>query len=225
MLAAAGCSTAKVTGKNNLAEIPTVRPQMIYVADFDLQSANIQEDKGLLSLLPGPEGPMRQLLEGHAQNPQALARELVDIMANAIVKKLNHDGLQAVRLASMTRLPTNGWLVRGVFTEVQQGNRMRRAVIGLGLGKTDVQVATTLDNLADGPPQPFYQIDTYASSGKKPGAAATIILSPIGIPVHFVMAGGDLKKNAKHTGTKIAQEVALRMPLATNSVAAPASAP
>jgi hypothetical protein len=211
MVVATSCNTAKVTDSKALATAPKGQPKAIYVADFDLQAQNIKEEEGVLGELPGPHGPVRNRLLGHAEDPQALAGDLVNWMSDAIVKELSKAGLEAMRLQPGAAAPADGWLVRGVFTEVQQGNRLRRAVIGLGQGKTDVQVITVMDNLADGPPKPFYQIDTSASSSKRPGGAATIVLSPIGIPIQFVLAGKDLKRNAQQTGTKIADEVARRV--------------
>jgi len=45
--------------------------------------------------------------------------------------------------------------VRGVFTEVNKGNQLRRAAIGFGAGETNVQVIVAGDNLAGGAPRPF----------------------------------------------------------------------
>jgi hypothetical protein len=48
-----------------------------------------------------------------------------------------------------------GWLVRGVFTEVNKGNQLRRAAIGFGAGETNLQVIVAGDNLAGSAPRPF----------------------------------------------------------------------
>lgn len=58
--------------------------------------------------------------------------------------------------------------MRGVFTEVDEGDRLRRATIGFGAGKTDLQVLVSLDNLAGGVPKPFYELETKSASGKQP---------------------------------------------------------
>jgi len=205
-----GCSSASVTGTQNLGAAPAGKPAIVYVADFELQAGNIKKTGSVLTPV-GRSGPVRNFLLGQSDDPQALADRLVNVMADSIVKELAKAGILAFRIEPGTPLPTNGWLVRGVFTEVQQGNRLRRAVVGLGFGGTDLQVETVTDNLSAGAPQPIYQIDTSASSGKAPGAAATIVLSPLSVPVHFVLTRGDLDKNVKKTAAQIAGEVAQRV--------------
>jgi hypothetical protein len=155
----------------------------------------------------GHSGPVRDLLLGHDSSPQDLADRLTDRMADAIVKDLAGKGIAAFRLLPGEPMPPRGWLVRGVFTQVDQGNQLRRAVIGFGMGATDIEVVTTADNLANGTPKPFYQVDTKAQSGKAPGAAVTAFVSPYMIPVHFIISHGDLNRNLKDTASKIADQV------------------
>ncbi|HEV2437246.1 MAG TPA: DUF4410 domain-containing protein [Verrucomicrobiae bacterium] len=206
----AGCSSARVTGTRDLSAAPADKPAVVYVANFELQAENVKKTGSALTPL-GRSGPVRNFLLGQSDDPQALADKLVNLMADSIVQELANKGILAIRQETGDPLPTTGWLVRGVFTEVQQGNRLRRAVVGLGFGGTDLQVETITDHLSNGAPQPFYQIDTSASSGKAPGAAATIVLSPLSVPVHFVLTRGDLDKNVKQTAAKIADEVAQRV--------------
>src|SRR5919108_2085260 len=110
-------------------------------------------------------------------------------------------GINARRLASSDPIPTSGWLVRGVFTGVNQGNQLRRAVIGFGAGKTDLQVLVDFNDLAQGAPKPFYELSTTADSGKAPGAAPMIVLGPAGAAARFVIAGKDLDRNVKQTAS------------------------
>ena len=110
-------------------------------------------------------------------------------------------------------MPAEGWLIRGVFTEVQEGNRLRRSMIGFGQGQTAyIQSITSINNLAKGPPEPLYEIATDASSSKAPGAAPTIVLGPMDAEGLFlVMAGKDLDKNVKQTASQITAEIAKRV--------------
>jgi Domain of unknown function (DUF4410) len=205
-----GCSSAKVTGTQDLSATPMNKPEVVYVANFELPAENIKKTHSLLTPM-GRGGPVRDLLLGQSGDPQALADKLVNLMADSVVKELSKAGIQAVRLQPGTPLPSTGWLVRGVFTEVQEGNRLRRAIVGLGFGKTDLQVMTTTDDLANGTPKPLYQIETDAHSGRLPGAAATIVLSPYSVPVRFVLTRGDLKRNVRKTASKIADAVKERI--------------
>ena len=202
------CSTAKVTASNQLGGAPA-RPPVIYVSDFDIEAADITSDHGLIVSRPLgilPNGPLYQLRHG---DPQSEARHLVDLMADTVVADLEKAGLAAQRLPQGMALPTEGWLVRGAFLQVDQGNRLRRAVIGFGAGDTRLQVASATDALAAAPPEPLYSIDTSAKSRDLPGAVVT--LNPYVAAARFVLAGRDLDENVKDTASKIADAVRLRV--------------
>jgi hypothetical protein len=208
-----GCGTAKVSSSRSIGVAPAAKPATIYVADFDLDAANIKSKSGLLPplpKLPGPLGDMLPPLPGAPKDPQKLARNLVDEMSTALVKDLTKAGLNARRLTSTNSVPTSGWLVRDVFTEVNQGNQLTRAMIGFGAGKTDLQVVVDINDLGQGTPKPFYELNTTADSGKAPGAAPMIVLGPAGATARFIIAGKDFDRNVKQTTSKIAAEVAQR---------------
>jgi hypothetical protein len=209
-----GCKTetpATVIDKRDFAAAPVARPSVIYVTDFELGVQNIEHEDGRLSGKPGVLGRVGGRLSGTASSPETRARQLVDLMSNSLVKDLSQAGFNARRLPPGTALPAEGWLIRGVFTEVQEGNRLRRSMIGFGQGQTDIQLITSINNLAKGPPEPLYEIATDASSSKAPGAAPTIVLGPYGAAARFVMAGKDLDKNVKQTASQITAEIAKRV--------------
>jgi hypothetical protein len=206
-----GCKTARVTSEHESAPMVSGKPPVVYVADFELWAQNIKHEEGLLSGRPGPVGRVGQRLYGGSSDPNARARQLVDLMATSLVKELSKSGFSAVRFQPGGAVPTEGWLLRGVFTEVQEGNRLRRAMIGLGEGQTDIQVVANVQDLAKGPPKPLYEIATDAESGDMPGAAPTLILGPYGAAARFVIAGKDLDRNVKQTAAEIAARMAKRV--------------
>jgi hypothetical protein len=107
-------------------------------------------------------------------------------------------------------LPPQGWLLRGVFTEVEQGNRLQRTIIGFGAGETEVEAVANLDDLSRGPPPPFYDIDASADSRKLPGAI--VMRNPYAAAAKFVMAGQSLDRNVKQAAKDIAKTVLARLP-------------
>ncbi len=204
------CGSAKITGESEISATPTNKPTVVYIADFDLDAADIKAEKGVLPpppKLPGLLGNALPPPPGAPQDPQKLARRLVDEMSEALVKELTKAGFTARRLTSTNNLPTSGWLVRGVFTEVNQGNQLRRAVIGFGAGKTDLQVIADIADLSRGAPKDFYKVTTAANSGRLPGTAPMIAVHPAAVAVRFVIAAKDLDRDVKQTAKKIAGEV------------------
>jgi hypothetical protein len=208
-----GCSKATVSERQEFGALPIGKPAIVYVADFELDAANIQSQPGLLPrphlLGSGPLGSLLPLRPGAPEDPARRAPELVDLMASSLVKDLVKAGVEARRLQAGAPMPGSGWLVRGLFTQVDEGNRLRRAVIGFGEGETQLQLSLAIDDLARGEPQPFYEIATNASSGDLPGAVVT--LNPIAMGARFVMTRKDLERNVTETAEKIAADLAARI--------------
>ena len=184
---------------------------IVYVADFDLDVSNVTPDSGpgqrlrrLRGLLPDGPTPM-----GQDKNPQDHAKHIVNEMADALTEDLKSGGVDARRIAPDQPLPAEGWQVRGVFLSVDEGNRLRRAMVGLGAGQNDIQVAVSCDRLGGANLPPLYQAVEQAASSDKPGAV--IKLNPYVIAAKFVMASGDEKKTIRKTAQQIADAVIARL--------------
>jgi hypothetical protein len=198
-LALSGCSNARMVAVEDVSKGSSgSHPAVVYVADFELAPGSIQSETRTAAL------PLHSFLE------RSKAQSLVAEMNAAIVEDLATDGITAVRVPANGPFPRQGWLVRGVFMTVNEGNRVRRAVIGLGSGQTDVAVATTTDELSnETAPRPLYQAQLDAKSGKLPGAAVT--LNPYVAAAKYVLAGFDLDVSTHQTAQKIADQVAARV--------------
>ncbi|HTS16125.1 MAG TPA: DUF4410 domain-containing protein [Verrucomicrobiae bacterium] len=211
----AGCTTTKevtgraqVTDQSVLTALPTTVPSMVYVSDFDLDAADMQSDQ---PLLPGPGIVQRPLhrLRGEPDDPVAYAQKLVDVMSTTLVTDLDNAGVPARRLAAGEPPPSDGWLVRGVFTDVEEGNRLKRAIIGFGAGATKMQLNVVVSDLSSNATQPFYTFDTSKGSGKMPGAIIT--LNPYVAAAKFVLSRNGLEKDTRKTAAKIADEIATQV--------------
>jgi hypothetical protein len=208
-----GCQSkqATVTGESQLASAAASPPTVVYVADFTLPPEIIQSESGVLSGRSGPVGRVGNRLSGTSEDRAARARQLVDLMSKSLVNDLSKAKIKAVRLTPESAVPAQGWLVRGSFTVVDEGNRLRRSMIGMGQGETDIQVLSCIDDLSQGPPRPMYQVATDANSGKAIGGGATLTFGPYGAAVHFVKAGQDIEKNVKQTASQIADLIVKRV--------------
>ena len=208
----AGCGSAKVAAQRQLGEAPTTRPAVVYVTDFELEASNVRAERGLLPPLPPPPpglGEVLPRLPGSPREPAARARALVELMSKSLVKALSDANVSVRRLGRSEQPPSSGWLVRGVFTSVQEGNQLRRAVIGFGAGATKLQVIVTIDDLTQGAPTPMYEVTTKADSGKLPGAAIT--LNPYVAAARFVLSDRDLDRNVTQTAAQIAEHTVQRV--------------
>jgi hypothetical protein len=182
-------------------------PGKVYVADFKLDAATIKTDPGIGGV-PDQVGQTGGLLGRLSQrrlfqsdvsgSPEDKAQQIVNRMAENLVKSLQDTGLAAERIGSMSgALPKEGWLIQGNFTDVDEGNRMERSAIGFGLGSTQMQVQVGVSDLASPQPtQPFMSFGTVKDPSKMPGAA----YNPYALAVKFHMqkqaTGEDIQKTA-----------------------------
>lgn len=208
----ATCLSAVVPLSVAADSAPVAAPApIVYVSDFDLDVANVTPDSGpgqrvrrLRGLLPGGPGPL-----GQDKNPQEHATHIVNEMADALTDDLKKGGVDARRVMPGQPLPSVGWQVRGVFLSVDEGNRLRRAMVGFGAGQNDIQVAVSCDSLGAADLPPLYQTVEEAGGKNMPGAA--IKLNPYVIAARFVMASGDEKKTIRKTAQDISDAVIVKL--------------
>ena len=181
----------------------------IYVSDFELDPANFKQDKGGITgkgyLLPAPP---KSFLRRTRRAPNVAAHNLVDLMSDSLVSDLQKAGYHARRLSPNEPWPTEGLIVTGVFTELDEGNQMRRALLGFGSGKSKIQLYVMLADASS--EHQLYETASKKSKGKHPGAV--IALNPYAGAASFVVKFG-LTKNApekmvKDTASKVAKQVA-----------------
>ena len=174
----------------------------VYVRDFDLDAQNVQVDKG-----PGGQirpGLIERPSKREQTDPQAQAKKLVDTLSKSLVDDLHKAGYKAQRLGPNDPTPSSGALVTGVFTEVDEGNRMHRALIGFGSGGVKMDLYVTMSDLAN-PQKPLYNQAQEDTSSKRPGAAIT--LNPYVAAAKFVMEKNAPEKTVKKTASEISADV------------------
>ncbi len=172
------------------------RPEVVYVQDFLLDSGGATQDNRLLKrprLMP-------------QEDPQAKAAKLVELLSATLVKALQDKSIPAQRLYSGTSLPSKGWVIRGQFLEVDEGNRLRRAVIGFGAGAAEMQLEVEVTDLRSGGDAPFLVFGTNKKAGKGPGAI--ISKNPYVLAAKFVMSKKDPERDVKKTARQIADVIA-----------------
>jgi hypothetical protein len=191
---------------------------IVYVSDFELDAQNVKVDKG------GPVGEIRPgILERprkrEQRDPEAQAKKLVDLMAKSLVEDLQKAGYKAQRLAAGEARPASGAWVHGIFTEVDEGNQRRRAVLGFGAGEAKMDLYVTLTDLAH-PDTALYNVAKDDNSGKKIGAVVT--MNPYVAAAKFVMEKDAPEKTVKKTAKEISVQLDKTMKQPSPAVAAAA---
>jgi Domain of unknown function (DUF4410) len=212
----AGCAGG-ITNTAQFSSGPQVHPDNIYVYTFGLDSAQVQLDSsGVVKKLTSEVGGASSAIE-HGE----AASEVREAAANAIVQKLQSMGLRAIRSDVPPPADQNVLIVQGSFVKVDEGNRRRRVVIGLGAGKSEIGASIqVLYKPAGGAPMVVQSFDASADSGKMPGIAETAgVGAAAGHAATSAAAGAGMKgrSEAKHAtlaavakklGDSIATEVA-----------------
>jgi len=188
---------------STLVVSPAYKGQTIYVRDFEIDPVAFKRDKGGITgkgfLLPPPPGLARK-----HQDPAAAARKLSRLMSESLLADLKKAGFTAVRLYAREDRPKEGVVVTGLFTEMNEGNQMRRALVGFGAGAAKMELIVSMTD-ASQPAQSLYEVLTETTSGKKPGAVIT--LSPGVAVVKFVTNKTSPEKTVKKAAAKIAEEL------------------
>jgi Domain of unknown function (DUF4410) len=191
--------------QTNLSLTPADKDKVIYVSNFDLE--NLKADEGGIagkgSIVPPPILPRPSLRRKHV-DPDAEAKKLVDLMSNSVVSDLSKTGLTARRLLPGDTRPSTGLLVSGVFTELDEGNQMRRALIGFGSGAAKMDLYVTVSDLSR-TSQSLYDISKKDTSGKRPGAVIT--LNPYAAALKVGLTKDAPEKNIKKAASQISAEL------------------
>lgn len=199
------CASAQVT--DNATVMAPTGAKTVYVEDFTLDPAVIQAE-GLMGQHAQRRGLLGRLrdrspLHGRSGSDDPVTH-FQTLMATSLVTDLQKAGLTAVRLPAGNALPRSGWVLRGKFLSVDEGNRLKRAVIGFGAGHTGLTVSSVVEDLsAAQAPHQIETLETTAQSRKKPGAI--IMPNPYTAAISFVMAGKDTDRDIRHTAEKIAK--------------------
>lgn len=204
-------------------------PSVIYVTDFQLDPSQIQHSERSLGASGGLLGGRRPLSGGPGlQKPKEPADErqqLVSVLAEAIVKQLERDGLRAERLPDLSTeyrpdqaegklqiphgrsaLPTSGWMLTGWFERVEEGNAAVEATVGFGKGSGHATADVAISDLAVDATQPFLVMGSGSRAKKSPGGLVT--LNPYVMAAKFVISKRQgMEKDVQSLGKQIAKGV------------------
>jgi hypothetical protein len=186
------------------ATAPGAPQRPVYVRDFLFDAQNLKADEGLLGRR---QGPVRGLLQGlkPSEDPTAKARHLAALLSNTIVAELNNAGVRARRLEPVALIPQDGLLVGGEFLEVDEGNRMRRAMVGFGAGTEEVKVQVEMYDLAKDSNSPFLVYGAGEEGRKGPGAVA--FRNPYAAAARYVLSRRATEKDVVKLGNQIAADL------------------
>jgi hypothetical protein len=161
LFSAAACAQTGVRNVKLSQEKNLPRPSRILVYDFAVSEREITEYQGIMRQQPSVKDPK--------ERERQLAKEVKDALAEEVVDGLRVLGFTVERVSRGTVATGNDLLVDGQFLTVDEGNPLRRLVIGFGSGTSTLQTHAQVYQGEDA--WKVLEFTTHSASGKLPGAA------------------------------------------------------
>lgn len=141
------------------------------VYDFAVSGSEVTQNQSVVQrLYRATAMNAEQQQESQLQTGHEVAKDL----SNALVKRLTDLGFNAQEVQRGTPVADGALVIDGQFVNVDEGNRLRRLVIGLGAGASKLDTEVKIYQFANGTPAQLLDFTTHAESGKMPGAALTM---------------------------------------------------
>jgi len=163
------CAKTTVTPRYERAEVALQRPQRILVYDFAVTAQQVQENQGFFQALANSAETSTQ-----SEREQEIGLQVADRLAEDLVAGIKDLGLPAERARRNSPLTDNTLLINGAFINIDEGNRLRRLVIGFGAGQSVVEAKVKAVAYSQGSYRSVLEFSTRADSGTMPGAAVTM---------------------------------------------------
>ena len=164
------CASATVTPEKVAPPTTPVRPTRIVVYDFAVSPAEVTLNQSIVhrTFLAAQSTP--SLKKSQLETAHAVAHDLSD----ALVKDLQNLGFTVEKHHRGTSVTGNALIVDGQFLNVDEGNRLRRLVIGFGSGASKLDTRVQVYQVSGGTTHRVLEFETHVESAKLPGAAVTM---------------------------------------------------
>jgi hypothetical protein len=181
------------------------QPRPVAVYDFAFDVANLQTEQGLVKGRSGPVGRLRSSLRSEETPAEKTAR-FAALLSETIAKELGVLKIPATRQPKGAPWPGTGLVVKGEFVQVDEGNRMKRAVIGFGAGAIETLTQVEIFDLAQSRTTPVLVYGT--GTGSKPMPGGIIMMNPYAMAAKYVLSRNATEKDVRALGKKIAHDLA-----------------
>lgn len=194
-IVAAGCAGANVTQQSSAAPIVNARPSSVVIYPFAVSPSEVTMNQGIFQRAYVAMSGTNQTDQQIQLADQTAQNVCVRVAANLTTK-----GIAATCLNRGTPPNVgNVLIIDGNFTDINEGNRLRRMVIGLGAGQSTLDTVVQGYQKTDEGTQSVMDFSTHADSGYMPGAGIT---GPAGAAAGGATAAASLAVNVAAGGVK-----------------------
>jgi hypothetical protein len=172
LLLLGACAKSTVQTHSEVSHSGLPRPERVLVYDFAVSADDVKQNAGFFARLA------RETEDGNQTAEQLkIGREVADALAAELTLQIQALGLNALRSTANMPVTRDSILITGRFLDIDEGNRLRRTVIGLGAGQSSLDSAVSVLAPASSGYRELISFNAHADSGHMPGAA---VLGPAG---------------------------------------------
>src|SRR5271156_2866676 len=194
-IAAFGCAGAQVAQQSSAAPITATPPTAVVIYPFAVNAADVSLNSGIFQVayrnMSGEDQSAQQLEIAH----QTAQNICVKVAANLTQQGISTSCLQR----GVPPTGNNVLILDGQFTDINEGNRLRRMVIGLGAGQSTLDTEVQAYQKTDQGSRQLMDFSTHADSGYITGAG---IPGPAGAAAGGATAAATLGVNLAAGGVK-----------------------
>jgi hypothetical protein len=194
-LAAFGCAGAQVTQQSSAAPVSATPPTAVVVYPFAVDPSDVTLNQSIFQRA-------YRNVSGENENAQQLdlAHQTAQNICVQVAADLTQKGITTTCLQrGVPPTGSNVLILDGQFTDISEGNRLRRMVIGLGAGASKVDTVVQVIQKTDQGSTEIIDFSTSADSGYMPGAGVT---GPAGAAAGGAAAAATLGVNLAAGGVK-----------------------
>src|SRR5271156_3811637 len=195
-LAAFGCAGAQVTQQSTAAPIaPAGPPSQFFVYPFAVDSADVSLNSGIF------QTAYRNMTDANeTADQEQLAHQTAQNICVQVATSLSAKGIPSTCMQrGVPPTGSNVLILDGQFTDISEGNRLRRMVIGLGAGASKVEAVVQVIQRTNQGSSEIMDFSTSADSGYMPGAGIT---GPAGAAAGGAVAAASIGVNVAAGGVK-----------------------
>jgi hypothetical protein len=172
-IALVGCAAASVSQQSQSVPINNTRPTQIVVYPFAIDTTEVTLNQSIVQRVYRSVSN-----EDQSAQQKQIAHDTAHNICAKVAAKLSQNSYNAVCQERGTPVvETNVVVVDGQFTNISEGNRLRRLVIGLGAGASALDSHVDVFQKTGQGSRQILDFTTHADSGKMPGA---VVMGPAG---------------------------------------------
>ncbi len=204
----AGCAGASVRSRDYAADRSLPRPPVLLLYPFAVNAQDVVVDSLGPEFVTGTASTSKRLQVG---------RHVANTLADQLVRKLRARGIQAQRASASTQPPLHALVVKGQFVTIDEGDRTKRMVIGLGAGAEQLRVRAQVYQVTESGLRQVRTGEAQAHGDQMPGMAIPVGAGAIAgrAASAAVISGGmnvvqEVKGGLESAAENLAEQVAAR---------------